>query len=59
VPRHDLDAISLMAGVAFIGIAVAALLHAGPRLPLRWVVPALLILVGVGGRVATGARRRA
>jgi hypothetical protein len=58
VPRHDLDALSLMAGVAFVGVAVAALLHAGPGLPLRWVAPSLLIIVGVVGLLATRARRR-
>ena len=58
MPRHDLDALSLMAGVAFVGVALAGLLHAGPGLPLRWGAPALLILVGIVGLVATQARRR-
>jgi hypothetical protein len=58
VPRHDLDALSLMAGVAFVGVALAGLLHAGPGLPLRWAAPSLLIVVGVVGLVATRARRR-
>ncbi len=58
MPRHDLDALSLMAGVAFVGVAVAALLHSGPGLPLRWVAPSLLIVVGVVGLLATRARRR-
>ncbi len=58
MPRHDLDALSLMAGVAFVGIALTGLLHAGPGLPLRWVAPVLLILVGIVGLLATGARRR-
>ncbi|HEX2274402.1 MAG TPA: hypothetical protein VHG90_11070 [Acidimicrobiales bacterium] len=58
MPRHDLDALSLMAGVGFVGVALAGLLHAGPGLPLRWVAPALLIVVGVVGLVATRASRR-
>ncbi len=58
MPRHDLDALSLMAGVAFVGVAVAALLDAGPGLPLRWVAPSLLIVVGLVGLIATRARRR-
>lgn len=57
MPRHDLDALSLMAGMAFVGVAVAALLDLGPGLPLRWVVPVLLIVVGVAGLVAARARR--
>jgi hypothetical protein len=57
VPGHDLDALSLMAGVAFVGVAVAALLHTGPGIPLRWVAPTLLILVGVVGLMASRARR--
>ena len=57
MPRHDLDALSLMAGLAFVGVAVAALLDLGPGLPLRWVVPVLLIVVGVAGLLATRARR--
>ena len=54
--RHDLDALCLMAGVAFVGVALAALLNSGPGLPLRWVGPVLLIVVGVVGLVATRAR---
>ncbi len=58
MPRHDLDALSLMAGMAFVGVALVALIDEGPGLPLRWVGPALLILVGVVGLVATTRRRR-
>jgi hypothetical protein len=57
VPRHDLDALSLMAGVAFVGVALVALLDLGPGLPLRWVGPVLLIVVGIVGLLATRARR--
>jgi len=55
VPRHDIDLISLMAGVGFTGIAVASLLSNGAGLAARWTWPALLILVGIVGLVA--ARR--
>lgn len=58
MPRHDLDALSLMAGIAFVGVAVAALLDEGPGVPLRWVGPLLLIVVGVVGLVATSRRGR-
>ena len=58
MPRHDLDALSLMAGVAFVGVALAGLLHAGPGVPLRWVAPILLIVVGVVGLAAPRSRRR-
>ena len=56
MPRHDLDVLSLMAGIAFVGTAVAALVDEGPGLPLRWVAPALLILVGLVGLVAASRR---
>jgi len=55
VPRHDLDLISLMAGVGFAGLSLASLLSDGAGLAARWTWPALLILVGVVGLVA--ARR--
>ncbi len=58
MPRHDLDGLSLMAGVAFVGVALAGLLHAGPGLPLRWAVPCLLIVVGIAGLLTTRARRQ-
>ena len=50
MPPHDLDVLSLMAGVGFAGFAVAVLLGNGA---LRWTCPVLLILVGVVGLVAS------
>lgn len=55
MPRHDLDLVSLLAGVGFAGLALVSLLGEGPGLAARWTWPALLILVGVVGLVA--ARR--
>jgi hypothetical protein len=55
VPRHDVDVLSLMAGVGFAGLGIGALLSQGPGLAARWTLPLLLILVGVIGLVA--ARR--
>jgi hypothetical protein len=55
VPRHDVDLVSLMAGVAFAGIAVVSLLSEGAGLAARWTWPLLLIFVGVVGLVASRA----
>lgn len=54
MPRHDLDAFSLVAGVLAAGLGVVALFDRGGLAP-RWVVPVLLIAVGVAGLVATAA----
>jgi hypothetical protein len=53
VPSHDLDALSLMAGVGFAGLAVVVLLGESADLAARWTWPVLLILVGVVGLVAS------
>ena len=53
MPSHDLDVLSLMAGVGFAGIALAALLGGASGLEARWTCPVLLILVGVIGIVAS------
>ena len=53
MPRHDLDVLSLMAGVGFCGFAVAVLLGDGAGVAGRWTWPVLLILVGVVGLVAS------
>jgi hypothetical protein len=55
VPRHDLDVLSLMAGVFFAGVALLGLLDQGSGDAAGWVWPALLILVGVVGLLATRA----
>jgi hypothetical protein len=59
VPRHDLDPFSLMAGVFFAGVALLGLLDQGAGEAARWVWPALLIVVGLVGLLATGTRHRA
>jgi multidrug transporter EmrE-like cation transporter len=53
VPRHDLDALSLMTGVGFCGIALVGLLSQVTAVAARWTCPLLLILVGVVGLVAS------
>lgn len=53
MPPHDLDALSLMAGVGFAGFAVAALVGGGAGVAGRWTWPVLLILVGVVGLIAS------
>lgn len=50
---HDLDVLSLMAGVGFAGIAAIALLGGTGGLEARWSYPLLLILMGVIGLVAS------
>lgn len=53
MPQHDLDAVALMAGVGFAGLAVLALLGGSVVLEARWACPLLLILIGVVGLVAS------
>ncbi len=53
MPSHDLDVLSLMAGVGFAGLALAVLLGGGVDLAGRWTGPVLLILVGVVGLIAS------
>ena len=50
---HEVDVLSLMAGVGFAGLAVVALLSEGAGVAARWTWPVLLILVGVIGLVAS------
>ena len=50
---HDLDVLSLMAGVAFVGLSLAALLGDGAGVEARWACPVVLIVVGVIGLAAS------
>ena len=56
--RHDLDVLSLVGGAGFVTLGVLGLLYQGAGLSARWVLPILLIVVGVAGLVATRARSR-
>ncbi len=56
MPRHDLDVLSLMAGVFFAGVALLGLLERGTGDAARWVWPVLLIVVGLVGLASTRAR---
>jgi len=58
MPRHDLDALSLVAGIVFSGVALVALLGQGLDVPARWALPILLIVAGVAGLVVTATRHR-
>jgi len=58
VPRHDLDIVSLVAGTAFSGAALVALLDQGFGFPARWALPLLLIAVGLAGLLATATHHR-
>jgi hypothetical protein len=53
MPKHDLDAVSLVAGVAFGGSALVFLLDRWTGMSGRWIWPILLIVIGVAGLVAT------
>ena len=53
MPSHDLDVLSLMAGVFFAGLGLIALLSGGAGIAGRWICPVLLIDVGVVGLVAS------
>ena len=53
MPSHDLDVLSLMAGVGFASFAVAVLVGDGAGVAGRWTWPVLLIVVGVVGLVAS------
>lgn len=58
--RHRFDLASLVAGLVFTGVAVAHLLGGldSVGVLLRWVWPALLIVLGTALLVAGSARRR-
>ena len=53
MPSHDLDVLSLMAGVFFAGLGLVALLSGAGGVAGRWTCPVLLIVVGVVGLVAS------
>lgn len=53
MPSHDLDVLSLMAGVGFAGFAVAVLVGDSAGVAGRWTWPALLIIVGIVGLIAS------
>ena len=58
MPKHELDVVSLVAGVAFGGAGLVFLVDRWTGLSARWVWPILLIVIGVAGLVASrrGAR---
>ena len=59
MPQHDLDIVSLVAGVAFGGAGLVFLVDRATGLSGRWVWPILLIVVGVAGLLASRTSRRA
>ena len=50
---HDLDIVSLMAGVGFAGLGLVALLTGNAGFGARWTWPLLLIVMGLVGLVAS------
>ena len=59
--RHDLDPISLIAGLVFLGLGLAFLidLTTGVNVDVRYVWPVLLIAAGISGLLATRSRAAA
>ena len=60
--RHELDLTSLVAGLVFIGIAVAYLIgsYASVRIDAGWVLPIGLVglgVAGLAGSLRVGLRR--
>jgi hypothetical protein len=53
VPRHDVDVISLVAGVAFGGAALVFLVEHHTSVSGRWIWPVLLIVLGLAGLVTS------
>jgi hypothetical protein len=53
MPKHDLDVVALIAGVAFGGAALVYLVNRWTGVPGRWIWPILLIVIGVAGLVAS------
>ncbi|MEY2476321.1 MAG: hypothetical protein QOG87_1636 [Actinomycetota bacterium] len=53
--RHELDPLSFVGGLVFAALGVLYLLDAADALTVqpRWVWPALLIALGVGGLLAS------
>ena len=49
--RHDLDLLSLVTGLVFVGIAFGHILDVGSDFDLngRWIVPVVLVALGVAG----------
>jgi hypothetical protein len=58
VPPHEVDALSLVAGVAFGGTALVFLAERQLDWSGRWVWPILLIVIGVVGLALSRARSR-
>jgi hypothetical protein len=60
VSRHDLDPVSLVAGLVFVILAIAFLLDEAGTIRLRsaLVGPVLLIGLGVAGLVGSAPRHR-
>lgn len=58
--RHDLDPLSLIFGIAFVGLASTGLFESVDFSPIqaRWVWPAILIIAGVAV-LLTSVRRPA
>lgn len=60
VRRHALDGVSLVAGLVFLLIAVLGLTGIDWRLhvDVRWVLPVVLVAIGVVGLTVALGRRR-
>ncbi len=57
--RHERDAVSLMGGLLLVLVALGALVDdlTPVRVDVAWVLPGLLVAIGVVGLLATTRRR--
>jgi hypothetical protein len=55
VRRHDVDPVALLAGALFVAVGIAYLNGAltDTDVHARWILPSLLIVLGLGGLLAT------
>lgn len=57
--RHDRDAVSLMGGLLLALVALGVLVDelTSARVDVAWVLPGLLVAIGLVGLLASGRRR--
>lgn len=56
MPRHDLDVVSLIFGIAFAVVGFVFLADRDLGLTGKWIWPVLLIAVGVAGLIGSRTR---
>lgn len=58
--RHDIDLLSFLCGVIFVGLGLTYIITAtlGVRIHAVWALPGLLVALGAAGLVGTTRRTR-